>query len=104
MGASSRISPALDRIESIHSPGRLREIASEWDYLCRRCPTATPFQSPAWLIPWYEHLGGGEMRVLAFWIGGELAGIAPLEERYQETTPRLTLAGEGITDYLDVLL
>ena len=41
------------------SRGARRRSGAE---LWRRAPAATPFQAPAWLIPWWRHFGNGELR------------------------------------------
>ena len=41
-------------------------------------PSATPFQSPAWLIPWWDVFGPGVLAVHAVYAGDELVGLAPL--------------------------
>jgi CelD/BcsL family acetyltransferase involved in cellulose biosynthesis len=41
--------------------------------LSERLPGATPFQHPDWLLPWWRHIGGGVLFVIAIQDGGELA-------------------------------
>ena len=60
-------------------------LEEEWWDLWRRDQAATPFQSPAWLLPWRRHFPDGESAVLAWRQGGRLAGLLPLfahEGRY----------------------
>jgi CelD/BcsL family acetyltransferase involved in cellulose biosynthesis len=84
--------------------GELESLIGEWDRLWRRSPTATPFQSPAWLIAWRRLFAPGELRCAAAFAGGELVGLAPFYlERGQHGT-RLTPLGVSLSDYLDVLV
>jgi CelD/BcsL family acetyltransferase involved in cellulose biosynthesis len=83
----------------------LKALAPQWWRLWRRLPQATPFQSPAWLIPWWECFRPGLLRTIAVEEGkGRLVGLAPL---YLETGPlgrRLLPLGVALSDYLDLLL
>jgi CelD/BcsL family acetyltransferase involved in cellulose biosynthesis len=74
-----------------------------WD-LWRRCPTATPFQSPAWLLPWWENFHPGDLLTLTVWAEDRLIGMAPF---YRETGPlgrRLLPLGISLSDYHDLLV
>jgi CelD/BcsL family acetyltransferase involved in cellulose biosynthesis len=91
------------RVEEIACT-EVEALAPEWESLWDRAPAATPFQHPAWLLPWWRHLwGGGE----AWWItlrdGARLAGLAPLFV-WGVTRRCVSLAGSGVTDYLDFLI
>lgn len=67
-------------------------------------PDRTPFQHPAWLLPWWDVFGAGDLHVLEIRSGGRLAGLAPLYlARSPEGSRELRLIGEGVSDYLDVL-
>jgi CelD/BcsL family acetyltransferase involved in cellulose biosynthesis len=82
----------------------LDALAQEWWALWRRLPETTPFQSPAWLIPWWRSFRPGELRTIAAEADGRLVGLAPL---YLETGPlgrRLLPVGVSLSDYLDWLL
>lgn len=85
----------------------LEALRSEWAGLWARCPTATPFQSPAWLIPWWQCLGRGDLWTLALRHDDRLVGLAPLFI-YPETrgsfARTVRVLGTGNTDYLDVLV
>jgi len=106
------------RTQVKHHPGRLpyhvglvedgegfAALEGEWEELYRHCPTATPFQSWAWLYSWWEHYGEGyRLRLVTVRSeGGSLVGVLPL---MVERGPlrRLLLVGSGVSDYLDVLV
>jgi CelD/BcsL family acetyltransferase involved in cellulose biosynthesis len=78
-------------------------LAPEWWDLWRRAPSATPFLSPAWLIPWWRHFHPGELFVVTLRHGQRLVGLAPF---YIEDAPlgrRILPVGISLSDYLDVL-
>jgi CelD/BcsL family acetyltransferase involved in cellulose biosynthesis len=92
------------QIEEITTIDHLEQLRPEWTELWRRCAGATPFQSPAWLIPWWRHIGEGTLRTLAIRVDGRLAGLAPFYIYTQESGRRdVFLLGIGTSDYLDVL-
>jgi CelD/BcsL family acetyltransferase involved in cellulose biosynthesis len=96
--------PALE-IEEITTTGALEQLRPEWSALWARCPTATPFQSPEWLIPWWRHIAEGELWTLALRDEGRLVGLAPL---YIYVRPGLAqrqvfLVGIATSDYLDAV-
>jgi CelD/BcsL family acetyltransferase involved in cellulose biosynthesis len=94
--------PDLELEEVTTSEG-LEALASAWQELWERAPAATPFQSPAWLIPWWNEVGGGELRVLAARANGELVGLLPLYRQHEGEGGKLLPLGIAISDYLDGL-
>lgn len=80
------------------------ELAEEWDRLYRACPSATPFQSHAWLHSWWLSYGTPRgLRLFLVRRGGELVGAAPLM-RVRRPLPKLVPIGGAISDFCDVLL
>lgn len=98
-------SPQL-AVEELQDTDVLERLRPEWSSLWARCPTSTPFQSPEWLIPWWRHIGEGQLWGLAFRSAGQLVGLVPLYiyQRPGASIRELFLLGIGTTDYLDVLL
>ncbi|MBA3517977.1 MAG: GNAT family N-acetyltransferase [Rhizobiales bacterium] len=89
--------------EIIESSDALAALEPGWWSLWRRSSTALPFQSPAWLIPWWRHFAPGALFTLAAWKTGRLVGLAPF---YVEDGPlgrRLLPIGISLSDHLDVL-
>ncbi len=84
----------------------LEALEPEWEGLWAADGWATPFQSAAWLLPWWRHVGEGELLVVAVRDGvGRLVGLLPM---YVYTQPaggerHLLLLGAGTSDYLDGL-
>ncbi|MFG3499254.1 GNAT family N-acetyltransferase [Streptomyces sp. NPDC047928] len=79
-------------------------LAAEWADLCRRCRSATPFQSHAWLHSWWLSYGGrGRLRVVLVRRDGLLVAAAPLW-RVPGPVPVLAPLGGTLTDYCDVLV
>lgn len=92
------------RVEIVTGLARLEELAGPWEALRARCPGATPFQSPAWLIPWWRAFAQGGLRAVALHGADRLAGMAPLYLASGDAgSPRWLLLGSGNTDHLDVL-
>jgi CelD/BcsL family acetyltransferase involved in cellulose biosynthesis len=83
----------------LHEIAVLEPLRAEWAALWSRVPDATPFQHPAWLIPWWRHVGEGESCTLALREAGELVALVPLYIWRRRLFP----LGIGTTDYLDAL-
>lgn len=97
----ARSSKPITDVHVARTDDELFAIEGEWDALCDRCPIATPFQRPGWLLAWRRAFGrGGEPRVAILRRAGRLFGVVPLELR--DGVARLI--GEGITDYLDAIV
>lgn len=80
------------------------DLAAPWDALHRRCPTATPFQSHAWLHSWWLSYGtAGRLRVVLARRGGRLIGAAPLMLVHRPM-PLLVPMGGAISDFSDILV
>src|SRR6185437_15341616 len=84
----------------------LQAIEPEWRALWDSDPHATPFQSPAWLLPWWRQFGQPELTAITIRRRHRLIGLLPF---YIYREPRsggrqLLLIGSGTSDYLDGLL
>ncbi|MGI5375577.1 GNAT family N-acetyltransferase [Streptomyces sp. CA-251387] len=80
------------------------ELAGEWERLYRACPSATPFQSHAWLHSWWLSYGRpGRLRLVLVRRNGELVAAAPLMGVHRPV-PALVPVGGTITDLCDVLI
>jgi CelD/BcsL family acetyltransferase involved in cellulose biosynthesis len=92
-------------IEELNSLADLERTRSSWIDLWARCPDATPFQRPEWLIPWWQHLGAGQLRTVAFWSDEELVGLVPLYVSTQanDGSSSMLFVGTGNSDYLDAI-
>jgi CelD/BcsL family acetyltransferase involved in cellulose biosynthesis len=89
----------------LRTADELTALAPEWATLWARVPAATPFQAPAWLLPWWRTLGGGDLVVVAVRDDqGCLVGLAPFFIYVDGSVRRLMPIGIGISDYLDILL
>jgi CelD/BcsL family acetyltransferase involved in cellulose biosynthesis len=92
--------PALE-VDEVTISAELEALAPAWEDLWRRAPAATPFQSPAWLLPWWQEVGDGELRVVLARRSGRLVGLLPMYR--QHGSGKLLPLGIGISDYLDGL-
>lgn len=74
-----RGSAALQR--RVIEPDGLADVIPAWRALADRS-ARTPFESPAWLLPWQRHYGGAcRTFLLTWWRDGDLVGVAPLAWR-----------------------
>ncbi|MDX8528963.1 GNAT family N-acetyltransferase [Mesorhizobium sp. MSK_1335] len=87
----------------IRHHGALDELEPHWWPLWLQCSCATPFQSPAWLVPWWRTFAPGDLSAIAVWSGSELVGLAPLYLERNGSSSRLLPIGISLSDYLDVL-
>ncbi|MEU9183271.1 GNAT family N-acetyltransferase [Streptomyces sp. NPDC048484] len=79
-------------------------LAEEWGLLYRRCGTATPFQSHAWLHSWWLSYGTPDrLRLMLVRDGGDLVAAAPLM-LVRQPWPALVPLGGPISDFGDVLI
>lgn len=73
--------------------------------LFRADSRATPFQSPAWVEAWWEHLGGGERHDLQSRDAhGRLIGVLPMHVWNDAGVRRLVPVAAGHSDYSDALI
>jgi CelD/BcsL family acetyltransferase involved in cellulose biosynthesis len=91
-------------VTMIRDVAGLAKLAPEWWQLWRRSPTATPFQSPAWLIAWWNAFSPGELSTAVVRIGARLVGLAPFYVENKGGNHRMLPVGVSISDYLDVLV
>ncbi|MFL5351544.1 GNAT family N-acetyltransferase [Archangium sp.] len=84
----------------------LEALQGEWRWLWTRCPGASSAQRPERLMPWYRRCDPSfsPLRVLTLRSQGRLVGIAPLAVRKEWGGRVMRLLGEGLPDYLDVLM
>ncbi len=84
-------------IETVRDPVALEQLLPDWWQLWRRCPSATPFQSPAWLAAWIREFARDRFLILCARRKGALVGLLPIDIDGEEAR----LCGGGITDYQD---
>ncbi|MFK4223772.1 GNAT family N-acetyltransferase [Streptomyces sp. NPDC019890] len=102
-GPPSRRSGALS-VRLCRDPRDFAGLRAEWQALQRRCATATPFQSHAWLLSWWlSYGGGGRLRVVLVRRGGVLIAAAPLMLVHRPM-PLLVPMGGQISDFGDILV
>ena len=90
--------------ELVADAARLAALEPDWWRLWRRSAAATPFGTPAWLLPWWRSFAPGRLAAIAVHRAGALVALAPF---YLEEGPfgqRLLPLGIGVSDHLDVLL
>lgn len=83
---------------------QLDEFVPTWSALWQADVHATPFQHPAWLLPWWQQFGQPDLRAVVLQRQGTPIGLLPL---YLYSSPgrdvgrKLLALGAGTTDYLD---
>ncbi len=80
-------------------------LAGEWNATLRQSSSNTLFLTNEWQKTWWQYLGDGELRVLAFRQEGVLAGIAPLffEENALGGVEVALVGCKEVSDYLDFI-
>lgn len=94
--------------EKVRGMAALDALSEEWSRLWHRCPTATPFQRPEWLLA-YARTFCGERTEAEPWAvvvrrKGTMVGLAPVCTRPSPTGTATTLLGDGVSDYLDAVV
>ncbi len=89
----------LPRTETrlIDSGEELQAFAAEWRSLWLEDERATPFQHPAWLLPWWREFRQPQLRAVTAIRSGRAVALLPFYI-YNRT---LLLLGAGTSDYLD---
>jgi CelD/BcsL family acetyltransferase involved in cellulose biosynthesis len=88
----------------IRDSAELEALTPRWWDLWRRCLAATPFQSPAWLLPWWRTFAPGDLVAMAVERGEALVGLAPFYREDSTYGRRLLPLGISVSDYHDILL
>jgi CelD/BcsL family acetyltransferase involved in cellulose biosynthesis len=96
----SLASPQHARVSVITEPTGFAALRPQWQELWQCCPSATPFQSPEWLMSWWDVFAPGSLRVVAIREHGELTGLAPLYRDGNVLKP----IGVSLSDYQDILV
>lgn len=91
-------------LQEIGDLAALIRLEPEWDDLWTRCPNATPFQRPEWLIAWMQTFHPGPLCTLTVRSFGRLIAIAPLYLQQHGVDQVLAPVGAAISDYLDWLV
>jgi CelD/BcsL family acetyltransferase involved in cellulose biosynthesis len=90
--------------ETLRGAEALSRLEPDWWRLFGSARAPTPFQSPAWLLPWCRHLGRGEPLAIAIRDGEELVGLAPFSMDREDGARVLRPLGAGVTDICEALL
>ena len=93
------------RIELLKNTAALEAFAPQWHGVWQADEAATPFQSPAWMLPWWHQFGQAETRTAVVFGGDQPVALLPFYVYPEPNTGerKLLLIGAGTTDYLDGL-
>jgi CelD/BcsL family acetyltransferase involved in cellulose biosynthesis len=95
------------RIEVHFEKGGFAALKPEWNDLVHRSCCDSLFLTWEWQSTWWEHLGQGQLLLLAFRDSddGRLVGLAPLFASRREDKPGLNVVGcRDVSDYLDLIV
>jgi CelD/BcsL family acetyltransferase involved in cellulose biosynthesis len=92
------------RIEHITAAADIERLSTEWKALWQRVPNATPFQSPEWLISWWECFGNSTRVVLTARDGRDLVAVLPVYRLEERGFCKLLPIGISLSDYLDAVV
>jgi CelD/BcsL family acetyltransferase involved in cellulose biosynthesis len=81
----------------------LEALRPEWERLWHRCPDASSFLRPQWLIPWARHFAPDTCFAATARQDGRLTGVLPMFAHLRDGRRVLSLIGAGLSDTLDVL-
>jgi len=92
----------LRHVDCRRRPGHL---VAAWEGVLQRCPSATVFQTPEWILPWWRHLSGTRvpLTLVASSADGPVA-IAPLALQRAAAGRVVRFAATGVSDYLDFVV
>lgn len=95
--------PEFATCRILRTQDELHNLRPAWEQLWRSDPGTTPFQSPAWLLPWWGQFNEGSLRVAAVYRSESLRALLPF---YLYTEPaeggrKLFPLGVATSDYLD---
>jgi len=89
--------------EILRTTEELESFRPEWERLWSEGPNATPFQHPAWLLPWWHCFGQDEARAVVLRRDGRPVAFLPfyIYPEPDSGKRRLLMIGASTTDYLD---
>ncbi len=86
-------------IELIQDKANLNRLIDEWWEFWHNCPDASPFHSPAWLVPWITEFTEHQFTVIAARRMGRLTALLPLAIAQEDSQSGAETCGGRITDY-----
>ena len=92
------------RAEILTDFDALARLEADWWALFARIPSATPFSSPAWLLPWWRTFASGALWTVTVRQDGRLVGLACCYIEEGAHGRRLLPVGIGLSDYMDILV
>ncbi|TMA05339.1 MAG: GNAT family N-acetyltransferase [Methanobacteriota archaeon] len=105
--AEAVVNPEGPEIIRLADLAQLRDLREEWLRLMARIPKTSYFQTPDWVLAWWETIGGMPATELALWrsSSGSLEGIQFLSHILRRVHSRLppawpiwTVTGSGVGD------
>lgn len=92
------------RITHLRNEVEIRRLVPEWQALWQRITAAMPFQSPEWLVSWWECFGNSTPVVATARKSDELIAVLPLYFLEEAGCRKLLPIGVSLSDYIDALV
>jgi CelD/BcsL family acetyltransferase involved in cellulose biosynthesis len=92
------------RIAHLTNEFEIRRLVPEWQGLWQHNTATTPFQSPEWLLSWWECFGNSTPLVATARDGDELTAVLPLYILEEDGRRKLLPIGISLSDYLDAVV
>lgn len=88
------------KAKTLGAIGELLGYEAAWSALSRECARSV-FQTPGWVLPWWEAWGGRRSRLHCVVVedAGRLVGLAPLMLERRDGLKRLRFIGSDLNDY-----
>lgn len=87
----------------LRNPAEIRSLTPQWIDIYGRCPGATPFQRPEWVLAWIDAFAPRELFAIEVRDRQRLVGLALLLIYPRDDQSVLAFAGGGVSDYLGML-
>jgi CelD/BcsL family acetyltransferase involved in cellulose biosynthesis len=82
----------------------LEGLSGEWTDLWNRCPGATSFQRPEWVLSWTQAFRPKQLLAISVWANTTLVALAPLFLYRSGQEQILAPLAASVSDYLDWLI
>jgi len=90
-------------VQVLRSVAELRDVIEPWTALADASGSRHNMQ-PFWCVPWWSHVGSGDLHVAIVESGGQLAALAPLYRRRRAGVDTLRFLGTEILGVSEVLV
>ena len=93
----------MSTVEILDDAAAVHALSAEWHALAVSC-AARHSMFPFWCLPWWQHLGHGQLLVVTVRAGRELVGLAPLHVRRRGPVRVARFLGHGLGPVGELLI